>query len=152
MILSGQTIRELGLVAPHVDKTVHNGMSYGESYAGYDIRVKLSEPFVMLERGDFCLATTVERFDMADDVIGVVHDKSTWARRAMAVQNTVIEPGWAGFLTLEISFHGNDPIVIHDGDPIAQVLFHRVDRPTDGYTGKYMNQEQRPIEARHEGI
>jgi dCTP deaminase len=28
--------------------------------------------------------------------MGIVHDKSTWARRGLVVQNTVIEPGWHG--------------------------------------------------------
>ena len=34
--------------------------------------------------------------------MGIVHDKSTWARRGLVVQNTVIEPGWHGYLTIEV--------------------------------------------------
>jgi dCTP deaminase len=39
--------------------------------------------------------------------MGIVHDKSTWARRGLVVQNTVIEPGWHGYqTTIELTNHG----------------------------------------------
>lgn len=123
------------------------GMSAGCSHAGYDIRV--AEDLLLWPMG-FALASTVEMFDMPKDVLGVVHDKSTWARLGIAVQNTVIEPGWRGYLTLEISNNRWWPLRIKAGSPIAQVLFHVLDQPVDGYSGKYQNQEAGPQKARFE--
>lgn len=147
-VLSSQTIRRLGLVAPMVDRTYHgdSGTTYGISACGYDVRL---DQVVRLESGEFCLASTVEQFRMTDEVVGVVHDKSTWARRGLAVQNTVIEPGWTGYLTLELTNHGRDTLVFQRGTPIAQILFHYLDRPTEQpYSGKYQNQERGPQTAR----
>jgi dCTP deaminase len=137
-ILSGQTIRALGLLEPCLDKGRQNGMSYGLSHAGYDLRIK--EDLVLFP-GQFRLASTLEKFIMPNNVVGIMHDKSTWARRGLAVQNTVAEPGWTGYLTLELTNHGNKELIIDAGDPICQVLFHFTDLPCIGYDGKYQNQE-----------
>ena len=58
--------------------------------------------------------------------------------------NTVIEPGWKGFLTLELVYHGNEELHIPAGAGIAQVLFHQVKIPAL-YTGKYQGQADQPI-------
>lgn len=85
---------------------------------------------------------------MPQDLVGVVHDKSTWARKFLSVQNTVVEPGWKGFLTLEFNFYGSEEVIIKRGQGIAQVLFSRLEEDGDYGDGKYQNQENRPVEAR----
>jgi len=132
-------------------------MTYGEGPAGYDVRLDLgtnidgsSRTEHSLWPGEFMLSATVEKFLMPKNVLGIVHDKSTWARQGIACQNTVIEPGWRGYLTLEITNHGRIPIKFESGMPIAQVVFHFVDQMTDGYEGKYQDQEAGPQSARHD--
>jgi dCTP deaminase len=127
-------------------------MSFGLSACGYDVRIDLNnKPFGrwLIEPGQFLLASTLEEFDMPTSLVGIVHDKSTWARQGLTVQNTVIEPGWKGFLTLELTNHGTEGLWLEDADPIAQIVFHLLDHPTDQpYNGKYQNQEKGPQEAR----
>lgn len=163
MILSGDTIRALGIISPHVGRGVAHGLTYGESLAGYDIRLGAS---VLLSAGTMSLGVSLERFAMPKNVAARVHDKSTNARRGVFVQNTFIEPGWEGWLTLEISLtplldsipliagaHGEairakpSDLVLDVGMPIAQVVFEFVDSDTAGYRGKYNNQPQRPVNA-----
>jgi dCTP deaminase len=122
-------------------------MSYGLSYAGYDVRIRES---IELPTGCFSLASTIERFITPDDCIGIVHDKSTWARRGLAVQNTVIEPGWRGYLTLELTNHGRETLFLAEGDPICQIVYHKLDQAVRGYAGKYQDQPAKPVEAKHE--
>ena len=149
MILSAQSIRTLHPIQPFVERCVIRGRSYGLSVAGYDIRVAES---ITLMPGQFALASSVERFTMPADVLALVKDKSSWARLGLSVFNTVIEPGWCGFLTLELKNQGNDTLRIKSGDPIAQILFERLDAPTEKpYSGKYQNQEAGPQVARFEG-
>jgi len=147
-VLSAQTIRRLRLLEPMVERQQHmeSGCSFGLSACGYDVRL---DQDVTLWPGDFVLASTMERFRMHDDVVGIVHDKSTWARRGIAVQNTVLEPGWQGYLTLELTNHGPEVVRMVAGTPIAQILFHRLDEPTErAYVGKYNNQERGPQPAK----
>lgn len=160
-VLSGQTIRKLcqtdrPMLSPFAERGVSNGKSYGLSIAGYDIRLdkflrdgEVTTNSVKLMPGDFILASSIERFDIPDDVIGIVHDKSSWARLGIAVQNTVAESGWQGFLTLEITLHKpRTSVILNRGDPIAQVIFQRLDEPAEKpYSGKYQNQAAEPVEA-----
>lgn len=139
---------------PH--KLKAHGTSYGLGEAGYDIRIKqevMFKPMTMgpevwidgqPEYGRFCLASAIEEFDMPADLVGVVHDKSTWARQGLSVFNTVIEPGWKGFLTLELVFHGNKDVVIPAGTGIAQVIFTSLAHDAY-YEGKYQHQADMPV-------
>lgn len=145
-ILAAQSIPRT-IVTPFVEeKIIHPcGMSFGLSAAGYDVRIAQG---AILKPGDFLLASTVERFAMPDWIVGIVHDKSTLARLGIALQNTVIEPGWEGWLTLEITNHGPEPVELVKRQPIAQVLFHALDQPTARpYSGKYQNQKEGPQAA-----
>lgn len=149
MILSGKTIQKLGIMEPFYGRTRHKGMTFGCGPAGYDVRVEFDEhghnEAVSLLPGQFLLASTIERFIMPPDVLGIVHDKSTWARLGLACQNTVIEPGWKGWLTLELTNHGTEALTIERGMSIAQVIFHFVDADTVGYEGKYQDQKRGPV-------
>jgi len=153
-------------------KEKKHGYSHGLSEAGYDIQIAQDiifkpgnrkwlvfpmEPTIerwqenaewrdRIIKGRFCLASTLDEFQMPSNLTGIVHDKSTWARQGLSVYNTVIEPGWKGFLTLELSFSGEEPLNIPAGVAIAQVLFHQtVERAT--YNGKYQNAGAGPQEA-----
>ncbi len=126
-------------------KIQEHGVSHGLGEVGYDIRLK-QEVFFSPHTPRFCLASAMEEFEMPDDLMGVVHDKSTWARQGLSVLNTIIEPGWKGFLTLELVYHGGQVIRIPAGAGIAQVVFHRVMMPAV-YDGKYQGQADEPIPA-----
>ena len=163
-VLSAQSIKANGIIVPLYPKTVYKGKSYGLSAAGYDVRLELggdrtSHRFMSdsyaYRKGyyrDWCstfiLAATVEHFRMPDNIIGIVHDKSSWARKGLVVQNTVIEPGWRGYLTLELTYHGGDDLIVEQNDPIAQIVFHYLDEPTRyPYEGKYQDQKKGPQPA-----
>lgn len=143
-------------------KQTYRGASYGLTEAGYDIRIKQEIRFLHTyggiavqvdgdvsnrALGRFTLASAIEEFQMPTDLVGIVHDKSTWARHGLSVFNTVIEPGWKGFLTLELVYHGQDELIIPAGAGIAQVLFHNTTRFAE-YKGKFANQPDRPIGPR----
>lgn len=147
MILSAQSIRRRSkMVQPFTERTVAFGMTYGLGPAGYDVRIAET---LTLSPGGWTLASTVERFEMPNDLLARVTDKSTWAREGLAVQNTIIEPGWCGYLTLELSNHGRHAIYLDGGMPIAQIIFDRLDEPTDTpYAGKYQDQPAGVVRAR----
>lgn len=167
-ILSAQSIRARAIFTPHSERTrcPRTGTTYGLGPMGYDVRiaehlvmhrrsgpVRLGGPEYRVVRAvSFALASTMEHFSMPTDVGGFVHDKSTLARRGLAVQNTVIEPGWRGHLTLELTCHGNETIELHPGDPIAQIVLHLLDAPTESpYAGRYQDQQAGPQPARYLG-
>lgn len=160
VILSGQSIRRLGILDPCADRTHQHGLSFGLGPAGYDLRLVLGNQagpmikevlqdmtgrFTVLEPGEFTLAAAQEHFSMPSNVLGIVHDKSSLARLGLSVFNTVIEPGWNGHLTLELINGGPQAIRLVEGQAIAQVVFHLLDEATEQpYDGKYQNQSYGP--------
>lgn len=153
-VINGALIKNLslndGLITPFSERSVFDGVSYGVSINTYDVRIEfdrdgLRESHVIMP-GEFLLASTIERFQMPQYLVAVVHDKSTWIRRGLAVHNTVIDSGWQGYLTLELTHRGTEPILLKRGVGIAQVMFHEVKGPSiPGYSGKYQNQERGPV-------
>lgn len=158
MIASAELLLDLQPLEPFIEeKTLAYGMSFGLSYAGYDVRV---DQDIVLDPQGFSLASTMERFRVPAKflfegrergLLGVVHDKSSWARQGLSVQNTVIEPGWEGYLTLELTNHGHKVIRIEKGMPIAQIIFHLTTSPGKGYDGKYQGQGRGAVPAILEG-
>ncbi|MCZ8100604.1 MAG: dCTP deaminase [Burkholderiales bacterium] len=162
MILSAQSIRfrcqpphiKPGLIqgepliSPFHERSTAEGMSFGLSCHGYDVRVAEE---LHLSNGAFVLASTIERFNMPADLAGFVKDKSSLARQGVCVQNTIIEAGWCGYLTLEITKHSPGYLHLPAGSPIAQIVFQLLDEPTEQvYRGKYQDQEAGPQAARFE--
>lgn len=111
-------------------KWVENGEKFGEFF-----------------EGNFITASAIEEFQMPTNLVGKVHDKSTWARRKLSVFNTIIESGWNGFLTLELVYHGTEELKIPAGSGIAQVVFHTTSDDM-AYKGKYQNQPDQPVGPR----
>lgn len=134
--------------------------SYGLSEGGYDIRLKQNIWFSgnanpnpchaidgLTDWGNFCLASAMEEFEMPEHLIGFVFNKSTWARHGLNVFTTVIEPGWKGFLTLELAHHGPNSLDLPVGTGIAQVIFCELAQSSQ-YEGKYQHQADMPVPAR----
>jgi dCTP deaminase len=153
MILSGQSIRKRVLISPFNERTEHFGMTFGIGPAGYDIRMEFDRAAlvgkVLFPSRSFLLVSAIEYLQMPPTLLAYVKDKSSWARRGLTVQNTVIEPGWAGHLTLELVNHTHHHIELLRGMPIAQLIFHEIDHAVEKpYNGKYQNQIRGPQEAR----
>ncbi|MFC5509334.1 dCTP deaminase [Bosea massiliensis] len=159
MILPAQTIRALcsppsrpggipSLIYPFSERAKLYGMTYGLGPAGYDARI--DQDFTLWPK-QFRLASTMERFCLPRDLTFKVEDKSSLARRGLSLFNTTAEPGWEGFLTLELVNHSWRPIRFKRGMPIAQIVFHRLEAETDApYMGRYQFQEAGPQAARLE--
>lgn len=147
-VLSAQTIRRLGLVNPCREAYRDGGgNSAGLSACGYDLT--LDQDVLLSPSGNFVLASAAEKLHLPPNVVGIIHDKSSLARIGLAVQNTVAEPGWCGYLTLELSNHSSREIFLCAGSAIAQIMFHFLDEDTTlPYAGKYQNQARGPQEAK----
>lgn len=170
MIVNGQRLLDAAPIKNMVTRKMvaPGGVTFGLGEAGYDIRLKqhltfnpypesgiapcitetLGDDCVKITEGRFTIASAIEEFKMPDNLVGRVCDKSTWARQGLSVFNTVIEPGWFGFLTLELVYHGIRKLELPAGTAIAQVLFEEISEPRQ-YTGRYQNQKNAPVRSKY---
>jgi len=163
---------EQSMIEPFIEKQVRDGViSFGLSSYGYDIRIanefkiftnlnntvvdpKNFDPLSFVDySGDECiippnsfaLARTVEYFRIPRKVMTICVGKSTYARCGIITNVTPLEPGWEGFLTLEVSNTTPLPARIYANEGIAQLLFFESDEECQvSYSdraGKYQTQE-----------
>lgn len=145
MIVPGHLIPTLVTISPFTPtKTTAHGLSYGLGNASYDFRMRET---LDLEPGGFMIGSLVEHMALSTTVGGQVMDKSTLARMGLSLFNTWIDPGWQGYLTVEIKNQGNNRIRLPAGSPICQVVFYHTMEPCEAYVGKYQNQPPKPVEA-----
>lgn len=110
---------------------------------------------VMIPPGGYILGNSMERICMPSNLKGTCVGKSTLARCGVGINTTPLEPGWEGYLTLEIANHTPCPIKVYVGEGIAQLEFHTLSSdPGQTYDqkgekgGKYQNQGEEPVPAR----
>jgi len=161
------------MIEPFVDGQKRNGViSYGLSSYGYDIRVADEFKVFTSQVGDlavvdpkaidtralvefkgavclippnsFALARSLEYIRMPRNVLGIVLGKSTYTRCGIVANFTPLEPGWHGYLTIEISNTTPLPAKIYANEGIAQILFFEAEAPCEiSYAdkkGKYQAQ------------
>jgi dCTP deaminase len=91
----------------------------------------------LLHPGSLALVPTLEWIRLPDNILGTVTARSTWAREGLSIATaTLIEPGYKGIVTLELSNLGQIPIALYPGLTIAQIAFisvrGRTRRPEGG--------------------
>ena len=91
------------------------------------VEIKPDEPFI-LHPGEFVLGSTLERVALADDLVARLEGKSSLGRLGLLIHSTAgyVDPGWDGYLTLELSNVANLPITLYPGMKIGQISFFRL--------------------------
>jgi dCTP deaminase len=97
---------------------------------------RIQQPFVLHPR-QLIIGSTLEYIQLPPTVMAYVIGKSTWGRTGLVIATaTKVDPGFRGCITLEIINEGEVPLVLYPGIPIAQLVFHRTERP-NRYSGTY---------------
>jgi dCTP deaminase len=96
------------------------------------IEVAGDEPFI-LHPGEFVLGSTLERVAIPDDLVARLEGKSSLGRLGLLIHSTAgyVDPGWNGYLTLELSNVANLPITIYAGMKIGQISFFQLSSPAE---------------------
>ncbi len=80
----------------------------------------------ILKPGDFVLATTQEYFHFGSTLHGVLQGKSSWARVGLYVESAgLFDSGFEGEAVVELTNQGKAPLILKNGQPIAQMVFQR---------------------------
>lgn len=96
------------------------------------INVRDGDAFT-LHPGDFALGSTLETVSIPDDLVGQVDGRSSVGRLAVVVHATagLIDPGFRGQITLELSNIGRIPVRLYPGMRIAQIVLQQMTSPAE---------------------
>ena len=107
-----------------------------------------NEPFV-LHPGEFVLGTTYEKVALSNKIVARLEGKSSLGRIGLLIHSTAgfVDPGFSGYLTLELSNVANLPIKIYPEMKIGQISFYYLNSPSEAkygdetYGSKYQGQQ-----------
>ena len=92
--------------------------------------------------GQFVLATTMEYFELPDNLTAFVEGRSSLGRMGLFIQNAGwVDPGFKGEITLELYNANRCAIELKAGRRVGQLVFAEMDAPAvNPYRGKYQGQ------------
>jgi dCTP deaminase len=102
--------------------------------------------YFVLPAHSYGLCVTKERVAMPPNITGLLLNKSTMVRCGIVLPATVIEPGFVGHITIEISNSSDADVMLFANEGIAQLLFFEGEPCEVSYEkrqGKYQDQEER---------
>lgn len=100
-----------------------------------------SDTYILLP-GQFVLATTMEYFDLPDNLTAFVEGRSSLGRMGLFIQNAGwVDPGFQGEITLELFNANRCAIELKAGRRVGQLVFAEMDAVAlNPYRGKYQGQ------------
>jgi dCTP deaminase len=100
-----------------------------------------SDSYILLPN-QFVLATTMEYFDLPDDLTAFVEGRSSLGRMGLFIQNAGwVDPGFKGEITLELYNANRCAIELKAGRRVGQLVFAEMDdHALNPYNGKYQGQ------------
>jgi dCTP deaminase len=106
---------------------------------------KVESDFYILDPGTFVLASLLEDIELPPNICAEIRGKSSLGRLGLDNSSVAgwVDAGWSGVLTIELSNHGNHPIILQKGMKIGQMVFHQTavcEKPY-GEVGRYQRQE-----------
>jgi len=105
--------------------------------AGYDLRLADS---LVLEPRRQRLAATMERVELARDLVGIMHIRSSLAREGVVASLALVDPGFRGQLTIAL-FNGSEKAVrLKGGERFVQLMLVKLGREAaKKYEGRYQD-------------
>ncbi len=110
------------------------------------VEVSNGDTFTM-QPGEFVLASTQEKLELASDVMARLEGRSSLGRLGIIVHSTagLFDPGWVGTATLELGNLGRMPVKLYPGMRICAFTFEQLSspakvpyrlKPTNKYAGQ----------------
>lgn len=102
--------------------------------------------------GEFVLAVMKEKIALGDQVAGTIYGRSNTSRLGLVIsEGPIIDPGFEGYITLELYNQAPYPIILREDFRIGHIAFQKVDpvevpyskKKNNKYAGKQM--ECKPV-------
>lgn len=123
---------------PFIDATRHNENVKPIQSFFQETRRRLGDTFI-LHPNQTVLTTSLEYIKLPSNVYAIVTMRSSFARLGMML-STIVQPGYSGCVSLELTNLNRNPINITVGSRIVQVRLAKLENPSN-----YFNQHRKYI-------
>lgn len=105
--------------------------------SGIDLRVDRK---VLLDPHEQKLVATLERVELSENILGILHIRSSLAREGLIASLALVDPGFKGQLTVSLYNAGDRSVSLDKGERFIQLTLLRLGTPaTQEYSGRYQN-------------
>ena len=121
--------------------TIHVG-KYSDLYI-----LKKDNIPIIIHPGEFILASVYEYIELPNDIVGQIHGRSSIGRLGLIIHTSAgyIDPGYRGYLTLEIINVNKIPVKLYPKTKVAQIVFFETESVEVPYSerksSKYVGEE-----------
>lgn len=92
---------------------------------------------VFLQPGKTYLASTIEEFNLPENMAALFFPRSTLFRSGVSFGSSVLPPGYVGPMTFSLTNHHSEPFEIQIGARFAHVIFQSVTGEIGLYKGQW---------------
>ena len=105
--------------------------------AGIDLRIDRN---LTLKPHQQTLAASIEHVQLPNNLVGILHLRSSLAREGLIASLALVDPGFHGQLTVSLYNAGARQVNLKRGERFIQLSLLRFSKPaSQGYIGKYQN-------------
>lgn len=96
---------------------------------------KLQE--IVIKPGEYFLVQTYEEINTPDDLMPIVHTRTSLFRSGLLLLNSKTDPGYSGVLTMGLTNLSPFPVKLQLGARICNIIFHKIEGKTTKYRGQH---------------
>lgn len=101
-----------------------------------DLRTN-SDGCFYLQPGEIYLVSTIEEFDLPDDLAATFYPRSSLFRSGISFASSVLPPGYVGPMTFSLTNNYKNNFELEKGARFAHVVFHAVTGDVARYKGQW---------------
>lgn len=92
---------------------------------------------VTIKPGEYYLAQTYEEINTPEDLMPLVHPRTSLFRAGLLLLNSKTDPGYTGKLTMGLTNLSPFPVKLQLGARICNIIFHKIKGKTTKYRGQH---------------
>lgn len=107
----------------------------------------LTQKEIIVKPGDYYLVQTVEVVNTPQDLMPIVHTRTSLFRAGLLLLNSKTDPGYCGKLTMGLTNLSPFPVKLQIGARICNIIFHKIKGKTVKYRGQHQGGRVSPKKA-----
>ncbi|MFI5219004.1 MAG: dCTP deaminase [Bacteroidia bacterium] len=135
---------------PFIDASLNNEEKHPITSFFQETRRTIGETF-LLHPNQTVLTSSLEYIKLPNDVLIELNVRSSYARLGLNI-STIVQPGYIGCVSIELTNSNKNPVNLTIGAPIVQGRFCKIKEPLNYFykDRKYICQVRPPISAANE--
>lgn len=108
---------------------------------------QINQDWIVIKPGEYYLAQTIEIINTPQDLMPIVHPRTSLFRAGLLLLNSKTDPGYCGKLTMGLTNLSPFSVKLQMGARICNITFHKIKGKTVKYRGQHQGGRVSPKKA-----